>query len=49
LIWLFFDEPGMQAIRGDTGAAQAASEFTRKQDVAEFRPTIGLNGSEALC
>jgi hypothetical protein len=28
------DETGMQAIRSDTRAVQAASEFTREQDVA---------------
>ncbi len=40
------DETGMQAICGDARAVQSASELTRKEDVAQFRATIGFHGPE---
>jgi exodeoxyribonuclease V alpha subunit len=36
----------LQAICGDARAVQSASELTRKEDVAQFRATIGFHGPE---
>ena len=43
------DETGMQAIRSDARAVQAASQFAREQNVAQLRPSVDFYGSEALC